>query len=583
MLAEFAAFLKAGLVEEIAADHLRRWRAMDLGITRLFQAVPDAELLPQFEASMHTFCDDMIAGRRIWRLREVLRLWEEDRLPNIPKEAIEHSDLALANLSQREAILAFVPRFTADVGEAIAIVNELNTLIQGAKAETFEIFVRQREELTRVSAALAAEIAEHCATEAKLVRHAARLQMRAELSAEIARTVTDVHGFTGLVARRVAELMDASVLIHLVTPDGAHLRLAAEHGNGAPGHQQLLARFQDWDIPLALHPLAPYTAPLLVADATQPPPEAMRLAQSRPGSPLPLRSWMAVPLRSREALIGVLGVLRLTGAPPLDEEDLEFLQDLGDRTVLALENARLYADLEGRVADRTRELGQINQELEAFGYSVSHDLRSPLRSIDGFSQALLEDYGDQLDATGRDYLLRVRTATGRMGELIDAMLEMSRLARAPLRHQVVDLGTMAEEVLADLARGQARETSLHVQPGVVVSGDPRLLRVVLENLLGNAWKYAGKREVIVISFRAVQEGGEVVYEVRDNGAGFDMAYADKLFRPFARLHGARDFEGSGVGLATVQRIVARHGGRIWGEGTPGVGATFRFTLGQAPM
>jgi light-regulated signal transduction histidine kinase (bacteriophytochrome) len=285
-----------------------------------------------------------------------------------------------------------------------------------------------------------------------------------------------------------------------------------------------------------------------------------------------------VPLRSEEGLLGILGVIRLAGSPPLDAEDLEFVQDLGDRAVLALENARLYADMERRVADRTRDLQQLNQELESFSYSVSHDLRSPLRGIDGFSQALLEDYADQLDDTGKDYLERVRAATRRMGELIDAMLEMSRLARAPLRAERVDLSAMASAVVAELSRDNAGKVEVAIEPGVEADGDPRLLRVVLDNLLGNAFKYAAKREVARIGFQAVQQDGEVVYEVRDNGAGFDMAYASKLFRPFARLHGQREFTGSGVGLATVQRIVARHGGRIWGEGKPDEGAVFRFTL-----
>lgn len=243
------------------------------------------------------------------------------------------------------------------------------------------------------------------------------------------------------------------------------------------------------------------------------------------------------------------------------------------------EIGRLNAELERRVAERTALLEATNKELEAFSYSVSHDLRAPLRGMDGFSRALLEDYADKLDATGRDYLERLRAGSQRMAQLIDDMLELSRITRSELRRETVDLSAMAREIAEELRKSRPdRRVEFVVAPGIVVDGDPKLLRLLLGNLLGNAWKFTGKHETARIEFgRQEQEGGTVFF-VRDNGAGFDPAYAGKLFGAFQRLHSAAEFEGTGVGLATVQRIVHRHGGRIWAEGEVEKGAAFFFTL-----
>jgi len=257
---------------------------------------------------------------------------------------------------------------------------------------------------------------------------------------------------------------------------------------------------------------------------------------------------------------------------------------------------QLNVNLERRVFERTAELQAANRELEAFSYSVSHDLRAPLRSIDGFSQAVLEDYADRLDDQGREYLNRVRTATQHMGHLIDDLIKLARVARAEMHRETVDLSALAGDVLSALQKSEpTRRVECRIEHGVTGVGDARLLRVVLDNLLGNAWKFTSKSTNAKIEFGAhprastgmdgadragnmQAETGEPAYFVRDNGAGFDMTYADKLFGAFQRLHTSREFPGTGVGLATVQRIVHRHGGRVWAEGAVGQGATFNFTL-----
>ena len=248
---------------------------------------------------------------------------------------------------------------------------------------------------------------------------------------------------------------------------------------------------------------------------------------------------------------------------------------------LNTELKELNADLESRVQERTRELEVSNQELEAFSYSVSHDLRAPLRTIDGFSLALQEDFADKLNAEGRDYITRVRSGVQRMGSLIDALLQLSRVTRSDVAREQVDMSQLVTGVFSEMrAATPERNVETVVQPGVTAQGDARLLRVAFENLIGNAWKFTSKMPHARIEFGSDQREGRPVYFIRDNGAGFDMQYVDRLFTAFQRLHGDREFKGSGIGLATVSRIVRRHHGRIWAESEVGRGATFYFTLGH---
>jgi light-regulated signal transduction histidine kinase (bacteriophytochrome) len=216
---------------------------------------------------------------------------------------------------------------------------------------------------------------------------------------------------------------------------------------------------------------------------------------------------------------------------------------------------------------------------ESFSYTVSHDLRAPIRVVEGFTKILKEDYGRQLDRIGNDHLERVLGAAARMNSMIDALLKLSQLSSKPLTLEPVDLTQLAHYIVEDLHRqSPERHVTVHIEPGLSTQGDPTLLRMALENLLGNAWKYSGKEQLAQIWFGCTPGGAAPVYTVRDNGAGFDMRFADRLFGMFQRLHSANDFQGTGVGLASVRRIIRRHGGEVWAESEVGEGASFHFSL-----
>ncbi len=235
--------------------------------------------------------------------------------------------------------------------------------------------------------------------------------------------------------------------------------------------------------------------------------------------------------------------------------------------------------IEQELVDAKNTAEAANRELESFSYSVAHDLRAPLRGIDGFSQALIEDYGHALDETGRRYLGMVRESAQHMAQLIDDLLQLSRVTRSELHRETVDLSALAHDTVARLrATAPDRRVDVRIEQGLECSADPRLSTIVLDNLLGNAWKYTSKKPRAVIEFGLEDQADANAFFVRDDGAGFDMRYVDKLFGVFERLHTSQDFDGTGIGLATVRRIVERHGGRVWGHGEPGAGATFYFTL-----
>ncbi len=275
---------------------------------------------------------------------------------------------------------------------------------------------------------------------------------------------------------------------------------------------------------------------------------------------------------------GAVKTMSIFGVPVAGKVFAMF-DDITDRKRAEFEILQLNETLERRVRERTAELEASNQELESFSYSVSHDLRAPLRALNGFSHLLVEEYAHRIDANGLNYLARIRAASQRMGELIDDLLELARVSRLELKRVPVDLGAIANDIRESLEEhAPERKVRWNIAPNLMVRADPVLAKALIDNLLRNAWKFTAEREEAVIELTATQQNGETVFCVRDNGAGFETAYAGKLFQPFQRLHDAKRFEGTGIGLAIVHRVLRRHGGRVWAEGAPGQGAAFFFTL-----
>jgi signal transduction histidine kinase len=308
---------------------------------------------------------------------------------------------------------------------------------------------------------------------------------------------------------------------------------------------------------------------------------------------LRITSVLGAPLRYEGRPIGVLLTIKHDRRQDYTDRERLLIESLANETAIAITTARLdgerraaelalrdsHAMLERKISERTADLETSNRELESFSYSVSHDLRAPLRAIDGYSEALLHDYPDSLDENGRYYLDRIRGNARHMAHLIDDLLNLARIGRAELHYEAIDIRAMVLELVGQFRERQPeRNIDFDVQVDGAINGDRPLLRIALENLLANAWKYSRQRDVARIRLTSRRDEDSMMYSISDNGAGFDMSYANKLFRPFERLHSAEEFDGTGIGLATVARIVHRHGGRIWADAEVDRGATFHFTL-----
>lgn len=305
-----------------------------------------------------------------------------------------------------------------------------------------------------------------------------------------------------------------------------------------------------------------------------------------PDGHLPVRSYLAVPVVSRSG--DVLGGLFFGHEEEgvFDPQSEEIISALASHAATAIDNANLYEEarrlnetLEEKVEQRTADLQALNSELETFNYSVAHDLRGSLRGIDGFSQIILEECGNELSDSVSHSLQRINNATLHMGAVIDNLLELSRLVRVPVERKPVDLGELSRSAVARIAAADGeRQIEVEIRENLEAHGDEGLLQVVMDNLIGNAWKFTRDRTPARIEVGSASRDGMRTYYVKDNGEGFDMAYSDKLYKPFQQLHGPGEFEGTGIGLATVQRIIRKHGGRVWADSLPGKGAEFWFTL-----
>ena len=292
-----------------------------------------------------------------------------------------------------------------------------------------------------------------------------------------------------------------------------------------------------------------------------------------------VKSLVMLPIRSQEP-IGAIGVYWAKHRLATDQE-VRLIQALADSTSVAMENVAVYNELEQRVRSRTEELERLNRELESFSSSVAHDLRAPLGVIEGYSTMLLDNFADGVPEGALQCIRPLPRATQRMRATIDGLLTLARAGRGMLKRQPVDLSAMATDVVEQLRTRQPdRDVEVVIQPAMRADGDPALLRSVLDNLIGNAWKYTAKVERACIEVRTDRLDGGTAYVVTDNGAGFDSSQKDRLFVPFSRLHASTDFPGIGIGLATVQKIIERHGGRVWAEASPGKGASFFFTIGS---
>jgi signal transduction histidine kinase len=413
-----------------------------------------------------------------------------------------------------------------------------------------------------------------------------RAQVMAEISQALAELTRNPQQLMNTIVERCAEIIGDGASIFLYDPQKPFLELAAVAN---PNPEQVRIFYSEMEA----HPIrVDESAYGLVISNGQPvlypvidieeikanaSPERRNYYEQ-----LPLYSAMFAPLRAEGRVLGVLGMGRHhADHASYTSYDLNFLQDIADRAAMALLNAQLYTTLEERVQQRTAELEAANRELEAYSYSVSHDLRGPLRAIDGYSQLLVTDYADRLDLDGHTFITRIRESAQRMGKLIDDILTFSHLSRYALQKQPVNLGQLAEESMRSLLAaypGVKIDFQLGALP--VAEADESLLRQVFSNLLDNALKYSSKREVARIEVGCTQSQTEITCFIRDNGVGFDMRYADKLFGVFQRLHRVDEFEGTGIGLANVKRIIERHGGRVWAESELGESATFYFTLPQ---
>ena len=431
------------------------------------------------------------------------------------------------------------------------------------------------------------DITEHKRAEHERHRSSARLQLLSRSSNEFATaTAQGVLSLIGVVAKSLSEVVGDGCTIRLVSREGTWL-----DGPTAVHHQdiekreairELLARQRqrvgEGFSGKVVATVKPLFLPKISLDGlkAQLPADSHALLEQ-----LNIQSMLAVPLKTPDRVLGVLTMIRGQTQSAYSQDDLSLVQDLADRAALAIQNALLLTELEVRVLERTEALQEVNQELESFCHSVSHDLRAPLRIVQGFSKELLSVEGEKLGPQAREYVERIQANMVRMSNMVDDLLSFTRLARDEMKLERVDLTALAISVAKQIENNtSSRSVKFTAQSELFARGDPKLIAVVFEHLLSNAWKFTAQREAAEVVFGRTHDGS--AFFVRDNGAGFDIARAGKLFGPFRRFHRqSENPEGTGIGLATVHRIVTRHGGRVWVDAKVDQGTTVFFTLGPS--
>jgi PAS domain S-box-containing protein len=577
--ASAALVLVTDVTERVQAEEDRR--QLEARFARIFRESPAALVISRLADG--TFIDvnrsyEALLG---WTREEILgrTAFEFDAYPNP-----DDRQRMVKQLRETESLRNFPVQMRSKSGEVLQLLASLETIELSGELCALSVVVDETE---------------HQRAQEALRQRERELAFLAEASAVVSSSLDYEQTLRTVAELAVPHIADWCA-VHILDEDGSVRELAVAHVD--PAKVELARELQRRYPPApdersGVHLVVQTGQPSLVSDIT----DEMLQAGARDADHLALfrqigfRSAVVVPLIARGRTLGALTLVSAESGRRFGEHESSLAQDLAHRAAIAVDNARLFkeraaaeeavrtlnAELEQRVEARTLELAAANAELEAFAYSVSHDLRAPLRSVDGFSKVLANRYATVLDERALHYLGNIRDAAQEMGQLIDALLRLARLSRSQMRWERVDLSSLARSVVDALRRQDPdREVEALIPDDIVTTGDAQLLQVLLENLLGNAWKFSRDRSPAVIAVGVEQAGDDTVYVVRDNGAGFDPRYADKLFGPFQRLHSVTEFEGTGIGLATVQRIVHRHGGRVWADGRVGEGATFFFTLGS---
>ena len=554
------------------------------------KSVQLADSLAMMKATLEAATDGILVANEKFRItafnQKFVQMWQPD--------------VALMAAGDQRALITWVASHFSDPGAAVARIEEIHRTAPPASLDLLKLtdgrLIERHSALQVVDGQTVGrvwsyrDVSHQRKTEEALLEETRMLELLNNAERGLA-SMMDLRSAVQAVTDAGTQIIGAKfgAFFYNVTDDkGESLMLHTL--SGAPR-----SAFEQFGNPRATKLFGPTfrgEPPILIDDVTKDP----RYGHQGPHFGMPaghpsVRSYLSVPVvsRSGEVIGGLFFGHPLPGV--FTERSKRMMEGMAAQAAITIDNARLYdavnklnAQLEDRVQRRTQQLQAANDELEAFSYSVSHDLRSPLNTINGFSQLLLKSDGAQLSEKGKHYLERIQASSTKMGALIDGLLSLAKLSKVTLTRSDVDLTSMSCKLVEELRDPEPdRVVEINIQAGLKINGDPDMVTVIMQNLIGNAWKYSSKtpQARIEIGSETTAEGVPCIF-VRDNGAGFDMAYAEKLFEVYQRLHSDTEFAGMGIGLANVKRVIERHGGRIWAHAAPGEGATFRFTLDAVP-